>query len=154
MTLEKFKLELGELNEADLKSFIKPQKRNVHFIFIFLNCDGFDSTSELFNNAYEIFENNDICVLDILSGITLAAVNIPNEKTDSEVIRSETVKELSKKLSKNIKIIHGSEDHFVGNYGSNNRQNYGIYFQNIIELITQFKEMNFGEVLQYKPECY
>jgi hypothetical protein len=140
------------LNNPD-RVRLETKRADICFILLQIRDDPVDQVSAHMAHAMDSIVRCDGTVCDIMSSMVLAIFGLPIsvdlEKSNEE--RARSVARLVTELGANIRLVHGSVEGLVGNYGSPDRFHWGPLLPDFARYMSALTALEFGQSAEMRP---
>ena len=134
------------LNQPD-RVRLETQRAQVCFILLQVRDDPVDQVSAHMTHAFDIILRRNGTICDIMSSMVLAIFGHPisEDPEKSSDQRAKSVARLVTELGANIRLVHGTTEGLVGNYGSQDRVHWGALLPGFARYMTALTALEFGQ---------
>ena len=103
--------------------------------------------------AIDIIQRRNGTVCDIMSSMVMAIFGFPRREDaeDSSDQRAKSVARLVTELGSDIRLVYGTVDGLVGNYGSLQHVHYGPLLPDFAHYLTALMALEFGQSAEVRP---
>jgi hypothetical protein len=126
---------------------LETQRAQVCFILLQVRDDPVDQVSAHMTHAFDIILRRNGTICDIMSSMVLAIFRHPisedPEKSNDQ--RAKSVARLVTELGANIRLVHGTTEGLVGNYGAQGRVHWGALLPGFARYMTALTALEFGQ---------
>jgi len=127
-----------------------PQPTRLCFILLQVRDEPVGQAPAHLVKAFDIIQRRDGMVWSVMSSVALATFGMPfsDDPERDQDQRAKSVARLVAELGRDIRLIHGTVDGLLGDYGSENRRHYGPllpFFQRHLNALTA---LEFGQATE------
>jgi adenylate cyclase len=128
-------------------------RADICFILLQVRDDPVDQVSAHIAHAMDIIIQCDGTVCDIMSSMVLAIFGLPlrEDPEKSSDQRAKSVARLVTELGTNIRLVYGTTEGLVGNYGSSDRFHWGPLLPGFARYMTALMALEFGQSAEIRP---
>lgn len=129
---------------------LETERADICFILLQVRDDPVDQVSTHLAYAMDIIIRHDGLVCDIMSSMALMIFGLPlredPEKCNDQ--RAKSVARLVTELGANIRLVHGTTEGLVGNYGSEHRVHWGPLLPGFARHVNALTALEFGQAAE------
>jgi hypothetical protein len=132
---------------------LETERADICFILLQVRDDPVDQVSAHMAHAMDIIVRRNGTVCDIMSSMVLAIFGHPisEELEKSNDQRAKSVARLVTELGANIRLVHGTTEGLVGNYGSPDRIHWGPLLPGFAQYVNALTALEFGQSAEIRP---
>lgn len=126
---------------------LETQRTQVCFILLQVRDDPVDEVSAHMTHAFDIILRRNGTICDVMSSMVLAIFGHPisEELEKSNDQRAKSVARLVTELGADIRLVHGTVEGLVGNYGSPHRIRWGPLLPGFARYVNALTALEFGQ---------
>ena len=132
----------------------KPPKRaEICFILLQVRDDTIEQVPASMAEAMDIILQRNGTVCDVMSSTLLAIFGFPisDDPEKNRDQRSKSVVRLVTELGPNVRLVYGTVDGLVGNFGMARRFHYGPLLPGFARYLAALTALEFGQAVEVKP---
>jgi hypothetical protein len=131
---------------------LETHRADISFILLQVRDDPVDQAQAHMAHAMDIImRRGGWC--DVMSSLALSVFGLPVsedvEKSNDQ--RAKSVARLVTELGANIRLVHGTTEGLIGNYGSPERFHYGPLLPGFARYLTALTSLEFGQSAEVRP---
>ncbi len=134
---------------------LRPQVERADLCFILLQVhdDPVDQVQAHMTHAFDIVLRQNGTICDVMCSMVTVIFGhpIPEAPEKSNHHRAESVARLMSDLGANIRLVHGTAEGLVGNYGSPDRIHWGPLLPGFAQYVNALMALEFGQSAEIRP---
>ena len=126
---------------------LKTERVDICFILLQVRDDRADEVLAHMATAIDIILRRNGMVCDVMSSVVLSMFGFPvgNDMDEASDQRAKSIARLLTELGSNIRLVHGTAEGLVGNFGSPQRLHYGPVLPGFARYMTALLALEFGQ---------
>jgi hypothetical protein len=129
-----------------------PQRAEICFILLQIRDDTAEKLPAHIGQAMDIVVQRGGTVCDVMSSVVLAIFGFPlsDDPERNRDQRSKSVTRLVTELGPNIRLVYGTAEGLVGNFGSPRRLHYGPLLPGFARYLSALTALEFGQATELR----
>jgi hypothetical protein len=127
-----------------------PQPTALCFILLQVRDDPVDQAPAHLAKAFDIIQRRDGMVWGVMSSMAIATFGLPFSDDPERDLdqRAKTIARLTAELGDSVRLIYGTVDGLLGNYGSEHRFVYGPLLPGFERHVSALTALKFGQAVE------